>query len=539
MRQTTSGYTALLLLLVVGFLIVAWPGRLQKQVDGTPEYQPMPTRAEPDTLPKEAIADLDQAYANLREIEALGYETHLEEFAAAAQAFQEAVTRMPTLTGKRSYDLAYLQRTPDVQAGRVATPAPAEFSAVRQHETIQHVQALAAQSREASDRLLQQVVRAKLQHVQESLAFLRSTTDQLSDQYVAAHQAYLAAREHLATINRREAAVPARAGAHPRQLETPAKPPYSGVTSSPPQADDRPRQFEATPRPPISATAVENADLSSAARPKMAPNYQKAARALRESQTLSQRLLSEYYLDDVIRPAQSTRKKLGAVVRDDPDNALQTLSDELDAELASARERGDQNRPVTVAQITHIRQIRQEAEFNLIMQQRLNRVVQFDIVFHKGEYKLSDEGQQLLHTMGDELVTLIAEYAASFPQQSVSLAIQTVCYADEVGFCKQCPLLDELTHDTEQPMPQAKLARRKWLNARLSLLRAKTISTALRDLLLTMPLPETITLDIQTTVEGKGEAIPPAVPGPYPRDDPRRRICRISNLMWSAAAAQQ
>jgi hypothetical protein len=76
-------------------------------------------------------------------------------------------------------------------------------------------------------------------------------------------------------------------------------------------------------------------------------------------------------------------------------------------------------------------------------------------------------------------------------------------------------------------MPEAQPARRRFLNQRLSELRAKMIGEYITQMLKQAqqgtPPPQ-----IQQDLVGLGEELPAGLKSPYPLSDPRRRICKVN-----------
>ena len=216
---------------------------------------------------------------------------------------------------------------------------------------------------------------------------------------------------------------------------------------------------------------------------------------------------------------------------------MQEFIQQLDEELNYAEIVKDTSQRIALERIKKTDRTWRDAEFNLKIQQDLNRTVEFDIFFDEGKYTLSDlseEGKRIVREIAEGLVAVINSYAETYPGQPVTITIKTVGYADLLGFRETTDLIDHLIKDIQNEIPWHQPARRKFLNKRLSLFRAKSINEAIQHLVV---FSETVNkkarLNIQPEIEGKGEDIPPGVRAPYPEADQRRRICKISNIVWS------
>jgi hypothetical protein len=216
---------------------------------------------------------------------------------------------------------------------------------------------------------------------------------------------------------------------------------------------------------------------------------------------------------------------------------MQEFTQKLDEELSYAEAIKDDSQRIALERIAKTTRTRGDAEFNLNVQQKLNRTVQFDIFFDEGKYTLSDlseAGKRIVREIAEGLVAIINDYAETYPGRPVTITIKTVGYADQLGFREETDLTKGLVKGVEDELPQHQPVRRKFLNKRLSLFRARSINEAIQHLVVfSETVNKEVRLNIQPEIEGKGEELPPGVHAPYPEADQRRRICRISNIVWS------
>ncbi len=113
-----------------------------------------------------------------------------------------------------------------------------------------------------------------------------------------------------------------------------------------------------------------------------------------------------------------------------------------------------------------------------------------------------------------------------YPDKNVTIRIKAVGYTDEVSFREGTNLVKTLIAGFENIVPISGIERRKFLNQRLSSLRAQTIGDYFRNLIVQSE-QQFQKVFVEQDIQGKGEELPPDVNAPYPISDPRRRICKI------------
>jgi hypothetical protein len=343
----------------------------------------------------------------------------------------------------------------------------------------------------------------KLRQVLDNLDFIWAANQHRSKKYTKAHNAFIEARQRLPAVHLPKAS---------RNMKY----------------QDRFVEFNPSTHELVPGKPIEFHGQS---------NYHDATEYLRKSYDISQEILTQYYFEKAISDAQKTREKLGTVVQNDPDNIMKEFTQKLDENLRYAEAfKGDSQR--IVERIAAINKTQKDAEFNLKAQQNLNRIVEFDILFDEGKYEfidLSEEGKDIIREFAEGLITIINDYAEMYPDQTITIKIKTIGYADELDFSEGTDLIEQLVQGLKTNVPQIQPARRKFLNKRLSLFRARVINEMIQQLvILSETVNKDVRLDIQPDIEGKGEEIPPGIQAPYPVPDQRRRICRISNILWSS-----
>jgi len=485
-------------------IIIIWPAALQESIIETlgqvriiPQIAP-----EHKELRNKTIAALEPSYTNLREIIKIGYETHPKEFVIASNYFNDALSYFPSFAKDHPYTIPYLKLVSNAK-GEMTIAEAEEQPQKRTEDDIEKTYPFAENSRKVSQSLLEGASAAKLEQVLHNLEFIRTVDKHLSEKYSEAHNAFIEARERSPAIDFPE-------------------------LSSKMRYNDRFVRFDTETHTLVPAEPIKFEEQN---------NYYAATEYIRKGYDISQEILAEYYLEEVVNKTQKIREELGEVLQNDPDNAIQELTQKLDEELSYAETIKDDSQHITVDRIAKTKKTQRDAEFNLNIQQNLNRTVEFDIFFDKGKYTLldlSEEGKQIVRKIAEGLVAVINDYAETYPGQSVTITIKTVGYADPLGFREKTYLIKDLTEGAEDEVSRYQSAQRKFLNKQLSLFRARAINKAIQQLVVfSETINKDVRLDIQPEIDGKGEEIPPEVQAPYPEADQRRRICKISNIVWS------
>jgi hypothetical protein len=160
--------------------------------------------------------------------------------------------------------------------------------------------------------------------------------------------------------------------------------------------------------------------------------------------------------------------------------------------------------------------------------------VESDVSFGGGEYKLSDEGKQSLQEFIERTFENKKNFIDQYPGEAVIIKIKTIGYTDEIRVIPESDLYKELIKGVEDEIPDE--LDKIWgvLNQRLSEFRAREIAEYIKQHI-RETVPENSLLQLEFEPFGRGQEIPPGVNPPYPKDDPRRRICKIYSyvtLKW-------
>jgi hypothetical protein len=460
-------------------------------------------RPENEALRSKTLTMLEQAHANLVRVGKLGYDTHLTDFVTANNYFQEAVAYLPSFAAEHPYAIPYLKVIPDEDTGDMKVVEADQQPRQQKRDNVRQAYPLALKSQKTAQQLLQDVTAARLEDIFYNLEFIWTINRQRSVRYASAHNAFLESRKRLPSLT-----VP--------------------TVSENLQYANRFVRFDPDTRRLI---ALDRVVLNPA------DDYPAAVEYIDNGYEVSQKILAQYYLEEVVSEAQKTKQRVDAVVQRDPDNAIKEFTIRLEDDLEYAEQVQDDPSLIRIDRITQTYRARRDAEFNLKAQQNLNRTLEFDIFFEKGQYELATldtNWERVIQTFVDGLVTTINDYTEAFPGHSVTIKIKTVGYTDQLGFREGTPLIAELTEGLAEPVPRRQPARRKFLNTRLALFRAKAINKAIQQrVLLSETLHQEARVNIVSAMEGKGERVPLGVDAPYPENDPRRRICRVSSILWS------
>lgn len=130
-------------------------------------------------------------------------------------------------------------------------------------------------------------------------------------------------------------------------------------------------------------------------------------------------------------------------------------------------------------------------------------------LFSSGQFQLSPQGQRRLDVVVKDTRRSIERFKKQFPEDTLSLFIQVEGYADTQAFYEG------------QPLPE-----RKAQNLKISQSRAESLGNYLQDKL------KSWVSSVETEFIGHGEDLPPGVEA-GPVDDPKRRICTLSMLIFN------
>lgn len=133
-------------------------------------------------------------------------------------------------------------------------------------------------------------------------------------------------------------------------------------------------------------------------------------------------------------------------------------------------------------------------------------------LFSSGQFQLSPEGTRRLDLVVKDTQKSIERFKKQFPQDTLSLYIRVDGYADEQAFYQGQPLEE-----------------RKAQNVKISQSRAESLGGYLRNQL------KPSVGSVKTEFVGHGEDLPPRVTA-GPVDDPNRRICTLSMLIFNQSS---
>lgn len=147
------------------------------------------------------------------------------------------------------------------------------------------------------------------------------------------------------------------------------------------------------------------------------------------------------------------------------------------------------------------------------------KTLESDVSFEIGEYQLSKKGKKALDSFIGKIIRNIKDKTAI-------IRIKAIGYTDKVGFNESKSLFKKLVKGYEDKIPTKQPERRKFLNKRLSKLRSQVIGNYVRSRILQFERRGQ-EIKVETETIGRGEQHPFNLPPPYPKLDPRRRICKI------------
>lgn len=243
------------------------------------------------------------------------------------------------------------------------------------------------------------------------------------------------------------------------------------------------------------------------------------------SLTISQRIVEQIYSHIIEPSVQMVKAEIESKIAQDPSTPLKDFIPELNKILERTEKIKAGQQPPSLAEFlndfTGIEQIK------TITRQDERKTLAGDVSFAKGKYELSEEGKIILQGVAQNIIALIEERTNEYHGRTIFVKITVSGYTDQLGFHEGTDLVRELLEGVTEPIPQKGTdERRKLLNRRLSEFRARTISEHLREIILTAK-QGLMRLKIELEIIGLGEKTPEDVLPPYPKEDARRRICRI------------
>jgi len=247
-----------------------------------------------------------------------------------------------------------------------------------------------------------------------------------------------------------------------------------------------------------------------------------------ESFLLSKKILRQVYVSEIVPLAEKTLPLIEEKVASDPENPLKSFIPKLQ-EIISLSEQIQKG-----SEITEIHRLVEEArtttmDSQLGYQTQQDEEIESDVTFAFGKYELSSKGMDRIQEMTTEdIMPARRQYVEGNQGKTPNTYIHINGYTDEAGFIEKGPLFRELTEDVND-LPEQLEERRKFLNERLSMFRARKIQRQIEKTYIQTEGADALD-HVIITISGRGEAYPyppENVHPPYRRKDPRRRICKI------------
>ncbi len=258
-----------------------------------------------------------------------------------------------------------------------------------------------------------------------------------------------------------------------------------------------------------------------------ASQYEQAYRAAQQSLTSSQKILQSFYQNTSAQSPGETQANISALAPETPDKPIKDVIPKFNEILDYSEEIQSDQRIINLSKV--IENVEVDTPTDDTSQTISRQGIEFDFSFESGEYELSDRAKHILGKHVQSIITAKKKYARLNPHRTVTVTttIEVSGYTDEVGFIEGGELFKKLTAGVETDLPLRQPARRQFLNQRLSEFRANRISAYLTQFI-ENAAPTGDNHQLEHAHVGRGEEIPAHVEPSYPRNDPRRRICKIS-----------
>jgi outer membrane protein OmpA-like peptidoglycan-associated protein len=253
-------------------------------------------------------------------------------------------------------------------------------------------------------------------------------------------------------------------------------------------------------------------------------NKDKALPPARQSLSASQRILKHFYRSTITPLARTAKAEIEKITEEDPDSPLQDFLPTLN-ELLDYSEKIESGEQEVVALSRVIEDLEDVINIKHNVDKDVKTTLGSDVSFDTGKYELSDNGKQILKEFFERIIAEQKEELGQYIGKTVTMKIKVVGYTDQQGFRKGTNLVKVLLEGVEEEYQALKqpVEKRKFLNQRLSLFRARTIGEYIRQIIAQAD-PR---IYIEQEIVGRGEEVPPGVPPSQQRSDPRRRICKI------------
>jgi flagellar motor protein MotB len=252
-------------------------------------------------------------------------------------------------------------------------------------------------------------------------------------------------------------------------------------------------------------------------------NKEKALPPARASLNASQRILKYFYNNTITPLARAAKAEIEKITTEDPDNPLKGYLPKLDNLLTYSEqiESGQE-----IAALDNVIK-----DLNEVIEIKRNTAIKpvtlGDVSFDTGKYDLSAEGKRILKESFEQLIAKQKEELNQYLGETITITLTVIGYTDQQKFRQGTQLEKALLQGVEAQVPQQAVARRQFLNQRLSQFRATTVGNYIKDVLSEIDNK----IFIEQDASGRGEELPPKVSITYSPDDPvadaKRRICTV------------
>ncbi|MDM8543576.1 hypothetical protein QUF90_21080 [Desulfococcaceae bacterium HSG9] len=262
---------------------------------------------------------------------------------------------------------------------------------------------------------------------------------------------------------------------------------------------------------------------------KKALNAQLAAK---KSINASQKILKQYYFDEIMPKAKALIQKIKEKVGQDTDNPLNENIPELQAILDYGKDLENEKIKNLINRVVGSDNKIKEKESiikSFVIEKFKSEELKINVLFKLGDYILSEDGINLLNKeLVQKIIINIDNYKRKYQSSTMVIKMEVKGFADRVGVNEKKPLFIELKKNNKDLLPPSNQPekRRKFLNQLLSKLRAKSIVNYISQQISDSETDNT-KIKIEQKSIGMGEAIPAGVKPLKSTRDPNRRICKI------------
>lgn len=243
-----------------------------------------------------------------------------------------------------------------------------------------------------------------------------------------------------------------------------------------------------------------------------------------QSLEVSRKILRRFYVETIGELARKARKELEQKTAGDSDNPLTGYVPKIESVMTEVQKVEKDRQLLSLNTI--LDDLKEILQITYSIQTSSAKTLESDISFDKGKYELSDQGKQGLRTFLEKIVSDKETYLGKHPDKKVATKVKTVGYTDEMNFTEGTERIKNLMSGVENQVPRDQPARRQFLNQRLSEFRARSVAGYIESFI-SKGGGENPRFRVDTEIVGHGEKLPANVPGPYPVQDPRRRVCKV------------